>query len=593
MNETNGIVENSTGRLGALSGVLKGGLVAGVGVAVGGLAALGAGLYSAVGEAMAAEEVTAQLNAVLASTGGIAGVTADMATGLADSLSGVTRFEDDAILSGENLLLTFTNIGSDVFPQATETMLDMSQALGQDLKSSAVQLGKALNDPVQGMSALSRVGVSFTESQKEQITALQESGDLLGAQTIILQELEREFGGAAVAAGQTFGGQLDILKNQLGNVKEGVGNALLPALTSLAQALGPMLITAVSGLATWLTSNLVPALQGLFEWIAVNLPPAIAALANFWTTVLQPALAAVWSFISGSVIPILQQVFSWLAENIPPALQTLANFWTTVLQPALAAVWSFIQTSVIPVLITLLTWLRDNIPPALQTLANFWTTVLQPALAAVWSFIQTSLVPLLRSLANVVIVLLKKELELLAAIWQNVLQPALQVVWSFIQENVLPILLRLADFVSETLGPALSWFKNNVLDPVAGAFGSIGDAISTVIGWLDGLASKLGAIKLPSWLQPGSPTPFELGLLGINAALQDTIHLMERLPSPAAPGIAAVGYGGTRGAMAAFAPAAAGQWNVTIHVNGGTTNAETGRAVEQGVLRAARLMGLR
>ena len=64
-------------------------------------------------------------------------------------------------------MLTFTGVGKDVFPQAIQTVLDMSQALGQDLKSSTVQLGKALNSPIDGITALSRVGVSFTDAQKK------------------------------------------------------------------------------------------------------------------------------------------------------------------------------------------------------------------------------------------------------------------------------------------------------------------------------------------------------------------------------------------------------------------------------------------
>ena len=84
------------------------------------------------------ENASKQLEATLKSTGGVAGVTAEKANGLASSLQKVTRFSDETVLGGENLLLTFTNIGKDIFPQATETMLDMSQALGPDVKSSAI-----------------------------------------------------------------------------------------------------------------------------------------------------------------------------------------------------------------------------------------------------------------------------------------------------------------------------------------------------------------------------------------------------------------------------------------------------------------------
>ena len=219
------------GGLGKVGGAILG---AGLAIAGAGIAVISRELYKSTQAAIEAEEVQAQLNAVLKSTGGVAGMTAEEVNALADSLSMVTKFDDEAIIAGESLLLTFTNIGEDVFPQATEIMLDMSQALGQDLQSSAIQLGKALQDPITGITALRRVGVNFTEEQQKMIETMVETGDLAGAQALILKELQTEFGGSARAAGETFGGQLAILQTRMGNIRETIGAALLPALGQLA-----------------------------------------------------------------------------------------------------------------------------------------------------------------------------------------------------------------------------------------------------------------------------------------------------------------------------------------------------------------------
>jgi hypothetical protein len=152
---------------------------------------------------------------------------------MASALQKTTKFSDDQIIAGDNLLLTFTKIGKDIFPAATETMLNMSQALGQDVKSSAIQLGKALQDPISGVTALRRVGVMLTDEQETLIKSLVETGDAAGAQKLILKELETEFGGAAKAAGTTFAGKLEILKNQFGEVKESIGGALMPILSNM------------------------------------------------------------------------------------------------------------------------------------------------------------------------------------------------------------------------------------------------------------------------------------------------------------------------------------------------------------------------
>jgi len=203
-----------------------------VGVAaIAGFGALTYGLKQCVDAYAESQAVMAQTNAVLASTQGVAGVTASAVTGLAKSLQNVTRFSDETIQSGENILLTFTNIGKDIFPEATETMLNMSQALGQDVKSSAIQLGKALQDPILGVTALRRVGVNFNEESKKTIETMVKEGRIMDAQKFILKELQTEFGNSARAAGETFAGKLDILRNKFDDMKETIGKAVVEAIT--------------------------------------------------------------------------------------------------------------------------------------------------------------------------------------------------------------------------------------------------------------------------------------------------------------------------------------------------------------------------
>lgn len=185
------------------------------------------------------ETVVAQTNAVLKSTGQAAGLSAEEIVKMADSLSKVTLFSDEAILSGQNLLLTFMNIGKDVFPEATQAMVDMSQAMGQDLKSSAIQMGKALNNPIEGLSALSRVGVAFTPIQEEMIRSMVKAGNVAGAQKIILKELNAEFGGSAKSAFEAAS-SITILQKNMAEAKEEIGRGLTPVVNSLFTAFGQL-----------------------------------------------------------------------------------------------------------------------------------------------------------------------------------------------------------------------------------------------------------------------------------------------------------------------------------------------------------------
>jgi hypothetical protein len=213
---------------------------------VGGAAALGglvATLKIGVDEFMAAQKVMAQTGAVLKSTGGAANVTSKRITSMSESLMKLSGVDDEAIQSGQNLLLTFTKIrnetgkGNNIFDQATLAMTNLSVAMGKDLSSSAILVGKALNDPVKGVGALSRAGVQFTASQKDTIKALVDSGNVMGAQKMILKELETQFGGSAKAAGQTLPGQLNILKETFRNVAAGLVTTFIPYLSRAATAL--------------------------------------------------------------------------------------------------------------------------------------------------------------------------------------------------------------------------------------------------------------------------------------------------------------------------------------------------------------------
>ena len=96
-----------------------------------GVGALVATVKIGIGEFAQAQKVAAQTNAVIKSTGGVAKVSADHVDDLAGKLMKKSGVDDEAIASGENLLLTFTNIrnevgkGNDIFDQTTKAALDM------------------------------------------------------------------------------------------------------------------------------------------------------------------------------------------------------------------------------------------------------------------------------------------------------------------------------------------------------------------------------------------------------------------------------------------------------------------------------------
>lgn len=203
------------------------------------------------------EFALAQLKQGLVSTNQAAGKSLAQLQKDAADLQKVTLFGDEQIATAQAQLLTFTGIAGEQFTRTTELAADMATRFGTDMKSAVLQLGKALNDPVKNLSALSRAGIQFTDQQKQMINQLVRSNRLVDAQKIILKELETQFGGSARAARDTFGGALVGLKNAAGDLLEtdslGGAKTAIEKLTTLLQ--DPATVDGVNNLITALVTG--------------------------------------------------------------------------------------------------------------------------------------------------------------------------------------------------------------------------------------------------------------------------------------------------------------------------------------------------
>jgi len=182
------------------------------------------------------------VSSTLEATAYSAGLSKNKLQEMADQLQKISNIDDDGILKNLTVsLLTFRNIKGDTFQRAQKAIMDLNSVFGnpnnpQSLQSYAIQVGKALNDPVQGLLALHRVGVSFTASQISMIKNFAETNRLAEAQAIILQELEAEFGNATEAM------QDDAIrfKNSWNNMLEAMGKSTLFTVNAIDKALGGM-----------------------------------------------------------------------------------------------------------------------------------------------------------------------------------------------------------------------------------------------------------------------------------------------------------------------------------------------------------------
>ena len=209
--------------------------------------------FKLVSAAYESQKVLAQTEAIIKSTGSAAGVTATGVAKLSEKLSMQIGVDDELIQKSANLLLTFKQVqnqvglNNNIFDQAVTLSQDLGNVFGS-ADAAAMQLGKALSDPEKGITALRRAGINFTEQQKEQIRTLVASGDVLGAQKLILAEVESQVGGTAAASATGF----DKMRVALGNVAEKFGGLLIPI---------------VERFATFVIENVVPYLNRLADVI--------------------------------------------------------------------------------------------------------------------------------------------------------------------------------------------------------------------------------------------------------------------------------------------------------------------------------------
>lgn len=546
----------------ALSGLGKFALGA---VAVGAVAFTGAaaGLAACVSEAMGAQEAFAELQQVIKSTDGVAGVTAQHAADLATNLQGNTRFSDEAIMGAESTLLRFRSINKDIFDEATKGSLDLATAMHIGPEQAALMLGKALVEPGDSLLRLKAAGVNFSDAQLAVIKKLQETGHTAEAQKMILDELNKSIGGAAEAAGNTLAGKLDILHNKFSDIMETIGGPFIPILTQAAGALGNFLsspevqaglqnfaqgIAQGAGKIISFVTGLAPTFQNAFNLLGQLLQGKLD---------IQTLFAGIFGGGAIGAGGFVQGLISGLMSNF----QGLINFVTGTLAPSLSTAFSTIWTAAGPALLQIGGWLTGTLLPALQQLGNIVGPILQqmfsqfatdlvtnviPALTqlAVWIF--TKGLPALGDLAATFSGNLNTEISKFSRFWQGITDNFNKAV-KFIAD-VTTNLQSLAASIQNEIGKAFQWLNDTILTPLNNTFGALVSLAESFLGWLKQIAEMIANMQLPDWLQRHSPSPLEQVLMYSNQHLREMAGLLPSslgaLGGMNAPGLGFAGVGG-------------------------------------------------
>lgn len=309
-----GLVAGTNKAKGILSGFA--GSVAGIlgpaVAAVGGIFAVKSSV-SAFKTQLQAEQ---KLAAVLEATGNAAGLSAKEIAAYASELQGATNYGDELTIANAAVLATFQNIKGDNFKEVLALSQDLATVLGKNVNEVTKQLGKSLNDPVKGLEQLREVGISFTESEKNRIKALQESGNLLGAQEAILSKLQGTYGGAASKLADPW----VQMGNAIGDVSEMFGSLLLPTINVAAGAVG--------GFASYLSGY-----ADMFRSIGVEVAVFFSHMGGLLD--LSVKQWSLWGVGLGEDVKYwftnaLPQYISWFGSNFSNMLTTIGDFAGTV-----------------------------------------------------------------------------------------------------------------------------------------------------------------------------------------------------------------------------------------------------------------------
>lgn len=378
-----------------------------IGIGAAGAAATAFGV-SSLKAAEEAEQVQKRVAAVIKATGGAANVTAKQIEKFAGKQQMLVGIDDEVLKKSYGILLTFKNVrneagkGNDIFNRTAKSLADLSAAGFGSTDSAAKAMGKALQDPIKGITALSRAGVTFSQVQKDQIKNFVESGDLLSAQKIILGEVESQVGGVA-AAGVTSSEKMKIA---FGEIQEQVGAALLPIFQKFSD---------------WFLKKGIPAIQKFGDWAKKNKPIMIALAAGImaiaaavvavnvvmWALSLNPIVLTIFAIVAAVVALVAIMVILY---NKFDAVKKVVDIVGKAVAAVAAQIWAGVKIyfsavkKEIEVLIQVFTWLWNALKPIGEAIVGIFGNIfsgISNALRSGWNLLVRAVNPILKRLKSV------------------------------------------------------------------------------------------------------------------------------------------------------------------------------------------------
>ena len=314
----------------------------------------------------------------------------------ADELGDATLFKQEDFTKGFSLLTSFKAIGVDSYKSVAEQAANVAQLNQVDVKTSFMQLAKALQDPKRNLAALNRSGIAFTETEREMINQLMEANKTSEAHAMILGIVEDSYKGAARAAGSGFAGNIDKLGENFRDLQEALAKDMKPAIKTIVQGLAGLVDSSsfVSALSIAFKTLLFPInavvklVQGIGESIKANMSPAsLAAVSKAWETIvgiLQNGFKDGEQFfhIIGRIVGLLATAFVAPVEAVIGIFKRIATWWSDYMQPELADTWKEMGDNLMKNFGAPINWIKEKWTGMVEhfksEITKFWDNLPQP-----------------------------------------------------------------------------------------------------------------------------------------------------------------------------------------------------------------------
>lgn len=316
---------------------------------------------------------------------------------------------------------------------------DLARAKGMDLSQAAELVGKVYNGQT---TALKRYGITLDEGA--------DSAEAFAA-------MQQKFGGQAEAFANTNAGAQQRLQIAMGNLKETIGGAVLPIMTSLAEKASDLAMRALPVVEV-AVQRLTPIFESLVAFIEDPVIPIFDQIVQFvienWPIVQEVALEVFGKIqeIIGTVMPDILKII----DVVWKAIQTLWENYGDRILNHVTILWNYIKTTIQ----NAITIVRTIISTVLALITGDWAKAwegVKTVLKTVWDQIVLMITTVLNLILNIFGTNLQKLTEDIRAKWEQ------------IKADVFDFLNRVWEAIKSFIGPIVE----AVIKPYVDAYNSL------------------------------------------------------------------------------------------------------------------------